>query len=190
MSCIKVARKSGVLHSHCMSARSRATTDHRIRETPSRTCHHEPMRHWTDADEATHQRILTCAHDAGLTADQLGELVPSWSQHAVLVDADEPLVLRVCHLGNTQRLIAESLLMRELPEAVGAPEVVRFGHTGSMTWAVSRRFEGWQAPGVQLAMSTLGYMVRQSLLWEPLADDSPPDHVVHLAERILTSQGW
>ncbi|MGJ6979993.1 phosphotransferase family protein [Aestuariimicrobium soli] len=86
------------------------------------------------------ERILACAAAAGIAERELGEIVPSWSQHTVLVGDDR--VLRVCWLGNRERLTAESLLMRDLPAELGCPEVLAHGHAGDLTWALSRRMPG------------------------------------------------
>ncbi|CAI9405749.1 phosphotransferase family protein [Aestuariimicrobium sp. T2.26MG-19.2B] len=91
-------------------------------------------------DPATRERILGCARAAGIGADELGEIVPSWSQHTVMVG--DGRVLRVCWLGNTDRLLAESLLLRELPVSLGSPTVLAFGRVDGLTWAVSSRMPG------------------------------------------------
>jgi hypothetical protein len=91
-------------------------------------------------DPAPRERILACARAAGIGAEELGEIVPSWSQHTVMVGDDR--VLRVCWLGNTERLVAESLLLRDLPASLGSPRVLDFGWLDGLTWAVSSRMPG------------------------------------------------
>ncbi|WP_203568733.1 hypothetical protein [Aestuariimicrobium ganziense] len=51
-------------------------------------------------DEVVRSRVLRCAADAGIDPDHLGDIVPSWSNHAVAVNAPERAFLRVCWIGN------------------------------------------------------------------------------------------
>jgi hypothetical protein len=81
-------------------------------------------------------------------------------------------------------LITESGLAAELPAAVGAPQVLRFGPSSlgglRLAWALSRRLLRDRLRYLQLA-----YEIRKLLIWP--APNGPPsqDHPADRLEQLL-----
>ena len=130
-----------------------------------------------------------------------------WEQARFLVsDSNEvwrvgDVVLRICWRGDRQRLLREAELVRALPAALRAPQVLDIGRAGDVTWELARYVPG-VAPddsildlaAVQLRALTeqLAEILRALPAWRPppsverVLDAREQPHADELSVNLLT----
>lgn len=83
-------------------------------------------------------------------------------------------VLRVCWIGDVQRLLREAILIRSLPDGVRVPRVLAAGTADELTWALTARLDG---ESLAAAWSGLGEMDRHRA-------------VTDLSEQLRAMHAW
>ncbi len=98
--------------------------------------------------DAPHARFLALVRAGVLDPVGQPELLTSYSNDAWYVRSASAgdVVLRVCWIGDRQRLLREAVMGRGLPIEVGYPEVLAWGELTvdgvAITWMTSRRLSG------------------------------------------------